>query len=150
MQDSKIQTVLLFLLRAGLWKEREIEDDVFSLSPAEWTDVYRASERHTIEGVVFDGVQRLPVEIQPQRELLLKWIVRVDQIERHNKKMNTCIKEQLDIFASKQIYPVLLKGQGVAACYDIPEHRVCGDVDWYFERKPHYAQANEIFLQRGV
>lgn len=149
MTDTKIQAALLSLLRLGLWGEEKI-DNIFPLSPRQWLELYSSAQRHTIEGIVFDSLQHLPADWMPPRDLLLKWTVKIDQIERHNKDMNTCIKEQLDLFHHQSIYPVLLKGLGVAACYDIPNHRVCGDVDWYFEQKEDYQKANRIIQQRSI
>lgn len=149
MTDTKIQTALLSLLRLGLWGKGEAEK-VFPLSPQQWQELYYSAQRHTIEGLVFDSFQHLPVDWLPPRDLLMKWTVRIDQIERHNKNMNACIKEQLNLFNSNGIYPILLKGQGVAACYDIPNHRVCGDVDWYFEQKDDYRKANKLIEQKNI
>lgn len=149
MRDSEIQTALLSLLRLSLWEEGET-DKVLPLARAQWAELYLYAQRHTIEGIVFDSFQHLPVDLLPPRDLLLKWIVKVDQIERHNKQMNVCIKEQLDLFHREGMYPVLLKGQGVAACYDIPHHRISGDVDWYFQNKKEYRKANEMIREKGI
>jgi len=149
MQDKKIRIALLTLLRLGLWDNEKVLK-VFPLSPSQWAELYSYAQRHTIEGIVFDGLQQLPHDLLPPRNLLLKWAVKIDQIERHNRQMNICIKEQLGVFNRQGFYPVLLKGQGVAACYAIPDHRVCGDIDWYFEQKKDYQKANEIVRKSGI
>lgn len=149
MTDRKIKRVLLLLLRTGLWKTADA-CDICTLAPAQWLTLYRYAQKHTIEGLVFDGLCRLPAALRPPRELMLKWTVRVDQIERHNTRMAACIKAQQAIFHAQGIYPVLLKGHGVAACYDIPGHRISGDVDWYFEREKDYCRANELIRQHGI
>jgi hypothetical protein len=149
MQDKKIQTALLALLRLGLWGKEEVTDALI-LSAPEWAALYAYAQRHTIEGIVFDSLQHLPDDVLPPRDLLLKWTVKIDQIERHNKQMNTCIREQLDFFNREGLFPVLLKGQGVASCYPIPNHRVCGDIDWYFENKKDYQKANELVWKGGI
>ena len=149
MVDREIQKALLSLLRLGLWGKKDMET-MFPLSDGQWSQLYQYAQRHTIEGVIFDSFQRLPSNLLPPRSLLLKWTVRIDQIERRNQQMNVCIREQLSLFHAHEVYPVLLKGQGLAACYDIPNHRVCGDVDWYFETKSDYIKVNEILRQRGV
>lgn len=149
MPDNKIYTALLSLLRSGLWGEIE-NNKSLPLSDEQWGQLYNCARQHTIEGIVFDGLQRLPFDMLPPRELMLKWTVKIDQIERRNRQMNICIEEELNFFNDQGIYPVLLKGQGVASCYDIPEHRVCGDVDWYFEQKKEYQKANRMLKQKGV
>ncbi|KEQ28182.1 hypothetical protein N180_00660 [Pedobacter antarcticus 4BY] len=149
MPDNKIHRALLSLLRSGLWGENE-NIISFPLSGEQWVQLYNFARQHTIEGIVFDGVQRLPFDMLPPRELMLKWAVKIDQIERRNMQMNVCIEEELNFFNGQGLYPVLLKGQGVAACYAVPEHRVCGDIDWYFEQKNQYQKANRILKQRGI
>ena len=141
--------VLLTLLRLGLWEKHNVET-FSSLSEAQWGLLYRYAQEQTIEGIVFDGIQHLPTQHLPPRALLLKWTVRIDQIERHNKQMNTVIKEQLSFFSAQGIHPFLLKGQGVASCYPIPEHRISGDVDWYFEAKEEYHRANDLIKQKRI
>lgn len=148
MQNQKLQTALLQLLRTGLWGEQKGLTE-FPLSPEDWQDVYRLAQEHTVEGLVFDGLQSLPVEFMPPRELLLKWTVRIDQIERIHMRMNHVIGEQLHLFRQEKLNPLLLKGQGVAACYRTPNHRVCGDIDWYFNSK-EYPSANELLKRSGI
>lgn len=145
---SELHTTLLSLLRSGLWGKPEMAG-VCMLNPDQWAELYRYARQHTIEGIVFDGIQHLPAAFLPPRDLLLKWTVRIDQIERRNHQMNSVIREQLEIFKRLGIIPVLLKGQGVASCYLKPNHRVCGDVDWYFEQKGDYKQINELLRRRG-
>lgn len=149
MQGKKIQSALLALLRQGLWGKNQREG-VLSFSAEEWLSVYQSAKNHTVEGIVFDGIQGAAPEALPPLETLLKWTVRVDQIERRNQEMNAVISEQISLFNRAGLTPVLLKGQGLAACYPVPSHRVCGDVDWYFEGKPAYRKANALLLEKGI
>jgi hypothetical protein len=149
MPDQETQKALFSLLRLGLWESAQNEAMPF-LSDSQWADVYQAARMHTVEGIVFDGVQRMPENLLPPRELLLKWTVRVDQIERHNIQMAACIKSQLHWYQEAGIHPALLKGQGVAACYEIPAHRISGDIDWYFGGENDYRRANELIRTKGL
>ena len=100
MPDKEVQQVLLFLLRSGLWAELTAEQ-LAPLSAQQWASLYHYAQQHTIEGIVFDGLQLLPAGLMPPRALVLKWTVRVDQIERHNKQMAACMKSQLDCFQAE-------------------------------------------------
>jgi len=144
-----IQSTLLFLLRLGLWGKKG-DLDFLPLTDEQWERLYESALMHTVEGVIYDALQQLPADLLPSRDLMMKWTVRIDQVERHNKRMNTCIAEQLALFSEQDIEPILLKGQGVASCYKVPEHRVCGDVDWYFTSKDQYLKANDLFRDMGV
>jgi hypothetical protein len=147
--DKEIQAVLLCLLQAGLWGQGDLAIKV-PISSGAWAAVYRAAKKHTIEGLVFDGIQQLPIDLMPPRDLLLKWTVRIDQIERHNLQMASCLKAMSTLFQRGGLSPILLKGHGVAACYDKPEHRVSGDIDWYFEGKSGYDEANQLIRTHGL
>ncbi|WP_294348864.1 nucleotidyltransferase family protein [Sphingobacterium sp.] len=137
MKNSKIQAALLFLLRCGLWHKKQAaqEKQLFPLSESEWAGVYCRANEQTVAGVVYDGLLSLEKEHLPSRQLQIKWSVQVDRIERSHRRINSQIAEQYAFFTKRDLHPLLLKGQGVAASYRIPEHRVCGDIDWYFETR---------------
>lgn len=149
MKEGIVCNALMRLLRRGLWGERE-ELSSLSLSATQWMALYQAASRHTVEGIVYDGIQSLEPACWPPRDLMIKWTVRVDRIERQNKHMNSCIAEQVALFKKQGLDPVLLKGQGLAACYPEPLHRISGDVDWYFGRKADYQAAGKVIGQAGI
>lgn len=130
--NENLRDIFFQLLRLGLWGEGAGSLSRV-LTAEEWAAIYQRAKTQTVEGLLFDALSRLPQEQQPPKELLLKWAVRVDQIERYNKQMNQVIVEQNAVFSAEGVKPILLKGQGVAACYPNPLHRSSGDVDWWFE-----------------
>ena len=138
------------LLRAGLWKQPVDMLECFPLSAEEWQVLYRIACKQTVEGIVFDGVQNLDPTLLPPRKLLLLWLVRVEKLEQHNRRMNAVLAEQALFFASCGLKPVLLKGQGIAARYADPLRRVCGDIDWYFSSKVDYQEANRQIKAKGI
>ena len=137
------------LLRAGLWN-REPECECFPLNTEEWKQVYRIARKQTVEGIVYDGITRLPDHFFPPRDILLKWVVMVDSIEERNRRMNRVVGELYDLFAKNHITAFLMKGQGVAACYENPLHRVCGDVDWSFPDKDHFARSFKLIQKKNI
>ena len=137
----------LALLRAGLWGEKPSFGN--QLAPHEWERIYRLACMQTVEGIVYDGVMRLPAECLPPAPLLIKWTARVDILERRNSEMNGTVEELDELFAANGLQPCLMKGQGLAACYANPLHRVCGDTDWYFTRAD-YQKANRLIAGMGV
>lgn len=149
MVNNQVHNALLYLLQTGLWGEQELGNE-FPLSAKQWRELYVYAQKHTIEGIVLDGIQFLPSALFPPRDLLMKWMVRIDQIERRNQEMNRCIQEQLSFFNAHQLKPVLLKGQGVASLYARPDHRICGDIDWYFEGRDHYLKARTLLKEKGL
>lgn len=129
---EKLHTALLVLLRAGLW-ERAIDDATcFPLSAEAWAELFRLSRQQTVTGIVFRGMQFLPESLLPAPSLLIRWTAAVDAIERRNRDMNGVLSELYALFRSNGLDPVLQKGQGVAAFYESPLLRECGDIDLWF------------------
>ena len=75
--------------------------------------------------------------------LLLQWIGEVQMIEQRNKEMNVFVAELMEKLRGAGIYTLLVKGQGVAQCYEKPLWRACGDVDLLLSER-HYEKAKEF------
>ncbi|MCI1648484.1 MAG: nucleotidyltransferase family protein [Bacteroides sp.] len=149
MKSSDIYEPFFALLRAGLWDHRP--DGTFSmLTAGQWERLYIMACRQTVEGIVFDGLLQLPVKYFPPRPLLLRWTALVDHIERNNHKVDGVVAELTRIFTDHDITACLLKGQGVAACYSNPSHRVSGDIDWYFPCQGDFKKANKLMVSLGI
>ena len=137
------------MLRAGLWN-REPERECFPLSREVWEEIYVLARKQTVEGIVYDGMMQLSNNCLPPKELLLKWVVVIDSIEGRNRRMNRVVGELHEIFTKNHIMAFLMKGQGVAACYDNPLHRVCGDIDWAFPDEDSFDRARQLIEKNGV
>lgn len=125
MQLDKNQRAFLELLRAGLWGERnpEIKMD----ATTDWHEVYRLATEQSVLGLVLAGLEHS--EVKPPKELLLQWIGEVQVIEQRNKEMNAFIADFIEKLRKNDIYAILVKGQGIAQCYEKPLWRSSGDVD---------------------
>lgn len=146
--DNRLKDIFFQLLRIGLWGKESLIIET-PLNESDWSQIQCYAKSHTVEGLIYDSFKYLKDDQLPPQELLIKWTVRVDQIERHNKKMNEVIAAQYTAFTKMGLQPILQKGQGVACCYDIPEHRISGDIDWYFEEKG-YAKARQILKDKKI
>ena len=62
--------------------------------------------------------------------------------------MNQVIAAQYTSFTNSGLQTILQKGQAIAAFYDVPMHRMTGDIDQYFENKG-YAEV-PIFPTRMI
>lgn len=130
--NNQLKGIFFQLLRMGLWGEGKLTLTQ-SLTSDDWSTIRRYAINHTVEGIIYDSFPFLEEQQLPPQALRLKWAVRMDQIERHNEKMNEVIAEQFVLLSDKGIHPILQKGQGVASYYRIPNHRISGDIDWCFE-----------------
>ncbi|MEN5058405.1 nucleotidyltransferase domain-containing protein [Sphingobacterium kitahiroshimense] len=147
---TRIEGALLYLLQVGLWNKQGSESDFFPLSEKEWTAVLEAARKQTVAGIVYSGLQRLSAQSLPSHAIRIKCMVVMDRIERFNDRQIQQIAEQYTFFKERGLYPILLKGQGVAASYLSPDHRMCGDVDWCFEKSDQYASAQLLLCQMGA
>ena len=117
------------LVRVGLWENRdEYHISRFMLQKSvDWDEVYRLAEEQSVVGSVLAGIEQS--NVKPPQELLLQWIGDVQILEQANKAMNKFVAELIEKMCKADIYTLLVKGQGVAQCYEKPLWRSCGDVD---------------------
>ncbi|MBP3575128.1 MAG: nucleotidyltransferase family protein [Paludibacteraceae bacterium] len=87
----------------------------------EWKEAYDLAQRQTLTGIAFCGVQRLPEEQRPPRQLLMKWYMAAEQIRRKNEQMDRRTLAVANKFAEEGFPGVVLKGQGVAQLYRVEQ-----------------------------
>lgn len=146
--DIRLRDIFFQLLRIGLWGKDSLKLTT-PLSETDWSEIRSYAIHHTVEGLIYDSFKFLEHNQLPPLTLRLKWTIRVDQIERHNAKMNEVIASQYTAFVKQGLQPILQKGQGVAACYLIPQHRISGDIDWYFE-DGGYVKARKMLKDKNL
>ena len=129
MKKEKNTEAFLELVGSGLWKSAESTDlgiQGFTES-VDWEGVYQLSEEQSVVGLVLAGIEHS--NVKPPQELLLQWIGEVQILEQQNKAMNQFIAELVEKMRQADIYTLLVKGQGIAQCYENPLWRASGDVD---------------------
>ena len=149
MIETGLYKSFFTLLKAGLWNTKP-DLSYFPLNDQDWERLYSSARMQTVEAIVYDGVMQLPDELLPPQLLLMRWTVQVDYIEHRNKQMNACMEELADSFSEQHIEFFLLKGQGVSACYDVPLHRVSGDIDWFFPTASDFNRACRLIDSKGI
>lgn len=118
------------LVRAGLWENCEFQVSSFKIQgDVDWADVYRIACEQSVLGIVLAGIDYLPNAQRPPKIELLQWIGEIQVLEQQNQAMNGFIKELVLDMRKEGIYTLLVKGQGVAQCYERPMWRASGDVD---------------------
>lgn len=135
----------LELVRAGLWADTSVHDSWFMVHDSEkvnWDEVYQLAEEQSLVGVVLAGIEHS--YIKPPQELLLQWIGEVQMLEQQNKTMNQFIGDLIEKMRKADIYTLLVKGQGIAQCYERPLWRCCGDVDLFLSAS-NYDRAKALF-----
>ena len=143
MIKDNSQEVFLALVRAGLW-EQEVQ--LLSYGKVDYRDVMRLAEEQSVVGLVTAGLEHVSDVEVPQMELL-SFIGATLQIEESNKDMNCFVGELMKELREAEITALLLKGQGIAQCYERSLWRTNGDVDLLLDEQ-NYQKAKEVLGQR--
>lgn len=142
--------ILFILLKAGLWGKKPERQTGFPLSAERWQELFEVARRQTVVGIVYQGIMMLPEELMPPEEVMIRWVAEVDRIEQNNSRMNRALKELLKLYRDNDICPVVMKGQGIAAMYDTPSLRECGDIDLYFDNRQEGEKALALLHERSI
>lgn len=140
---NNTQTVFLELVKAGLWGNGNL--DIRIDGTTDWQEVYRLATEQSVIGLVLAGLEHS--DVKPPQILLLQWISEVQMIEQRNKAMNAFVAETILALREQDIYALLVKGQGIAQCYEKPLWRPSGDID-FFLSKENYGKAVSFFKNR--
>lgn len=115
------------LLRAGLW-EKDV--NLSEYGEIDFQKLYDFAEEQAVFGLVAAGLEHV-ADIKVPKEFVLQFVGQTLQIEEQNKAMNYFIGVLVEKMRDKGIYTLMVKGQGVAQCYERPLWRSSGDVDFY-------------------
>ena len=102
----------------------------------DWQKLYSFASKQAILGLCFDGIERLGEEypeelrLNPiERELLMTWMGKAQQIRRQNRKVNLVASKFFSMLRKDGLRCCVLKGQGNALMYPNPYTRTPGDID---------------------
>ena len=139
MRQDSINAFIL-LLRAGLWGgEIRLLPYKYSLK-----EIYELAKEQSVVGIVAAGLE-LITDIELPKHHVFTFIGDSLLLEQRNVAMNHFIEVLLGQMANAGINAVLVKGQGVAQCYEKPLWRACGDVDLLFDQE-NYEKAKSYLL----
>ena len=136
--------VFLELVKSCLWSK---SISLTSYGDVDLDFIYNLAESQTVIGLVTAGLEKVQ-DVNVSQESLLNFIGRTLQIEQRNKAMNDFISDLIDRMRKVGIYAVLVKGQGIAQCYEKPFWRASGDVDLLLS-EDNYKKAKEFLLKRS-
>lgn len=109
----------------------------------DWKSIIRLAKKHVVLGIIIDSVQFLPESLRPTAEIEAKMKKFALGLIQTNLIMDKTAAYLTTFFKSHGINGVLLKGQGVARYYRIPQMRQSGDIDFYVG-KEHYKNALKL------
>ena len=125
-KDNTIEAFFA-LVRAGLW-----ETDVLlaSYGEVDYADILLLAKEQAVVGLVAAGFEHV-IDVKVPQQWALQFAGQTIQLEQRNKAMNSFIGSLINKMRDADIYTLLVKGQGIAQCYERPLWRACGDVDLF-------------------
>lgn len=131
-KDSEIKS-FFELVRAGLWEK---ETRLSQFGEVDYEEIMRLAEEQSVVGLVTAGLEHVTDVNVPKVELL-QFIGQTLQIEEQNKAMNEFVTQLMEKLRREDVCAILVKGQGVAQCYEKPLWRASGDVDLLLSEKDY-------------
>ena len=143
---SHTDTTELFfaLVRCGIGKEKTLPG---TPTPSQWHELFETAKRQTLAGIAFAGIERLPSEQRPPKEIILQWYTLCESIKNRNIDLNNKAAIVSRKFKTEGFSNCILKGQGIAQLYPNPLLRTPGDIDIWLDGgdKKVIAYVKEIF-----
>lgn len=134
------QKAFIELVRAGLWEK---EARLSQFGKVDYEKIMRLAEEQSVVGLVTAGLEHVK-DVQITQEELLQFIGSTIQIEQHNRAMNEFLADLIEKLCKKNVHAVLVKGQGIAQCYEKPLWRASGDIDLLLSEDDY--NVSKVFL----
>lgn len=135
------QQAFFALVRAGLWGE---EVRLLPYHDIDYGIVSRMAEDQSVVGLIADGLNHV-TDVKAAKRDVLQFVGKTLLLEQHNLEMNTYINGLMNRLWKEGVYSVLVKGQGVAQCYEHPLWRAAGDIDLLLDAE-NYEKAKLVLL----
>lgn len=149
MKQNNNQQVFFELVRAGLWEK---EARLSQFNNIDYADILQLAEEQSVVGLVTAGLEHIDVRGQkedvrcrPSQEMMLQFVGETLQIEQQNKDMNVFLARLIEKLRKEDVYAILVKGQGIAQCYEKPLWRSPGDVDLLLS-DDNYERAKKVLM----
>ena len=127
------------LLRGGLW-EKEVRLEEYG--SVDFNRIFEIAKEQTVIGLVAAGMEHV-VDRTITKDNARRFIQHVVKTEKINKAINEFIAKLVTYLRNNGVSPLLVKGQGLAQCYERPLWRMSGDVDLIVVRE-EYKKAVDI------
>ena len=141
LDDRNVQGFLT-LVRAGLWEKNINPCDFYGV---DFGTVKHLAHEQTLVGLVAVGLSHIQEDLV-SKKIILQFIGEATQIEHGNKLMNSLIVRLAEQLQREGITFTLVKGQGIAQCYERPMWRSYGDVDLLLDDE-NYNKAKGFILR---
>lgn len=110
----------------------------------DYAEVMRLAQEQAVVGLVAAGLEHV-TDVKVPQVWALQFAGQTIQLEQRNKAMNQFIAGLIAKMREADIYTLLVKGQGIAQCYERPQWRASGDVDLLLS-EDNYEEAKSLLL----
>ena len=140
----KSQETFLQIIRLGIG---HYTDSISGM--IDWNFIEAQAEQQGLKAILVDGVEKLPDNMRPPKELLLQWIGEVLQgYEYRYELYRRTIAEMAGFYSSHGYKMMVLKGLACGLDWSKPEHRPYGDIDiWLFGQQK---AADKTLKEKGI
>jgi hypothetical protein len=135
------QQAFFALVRAGL---REKDVRLLRYGTLDFNEVYRFASEQSLVGLIAAGIEHV-TDVKIPQSIALMFVGDTLQLEQRNKAMNEFIAKLVERLKKEYILTLLVKGQGIAQCYERPLWRTSGDVDLLLD-EVNYQKAAKLLL----
>lgn len=129
---------MLALLGKVLWNNN-LDSQDFAHDPGLWKMVMNTAAAQNIYSLLYDA---LPPDVPD--DVMSIWTDHVKRIEQHNHWSGIIADAQEKTWKKHGMEYAMLKGSSISQLYAHPEHRGCGDIDWYFANDRDWNAALEL------
>lgn len=105
-----------------------------AVKDVDWTKMEDFAAQHGLSAVLIDGIEKLPENCRPPKELLLQWIGEcLQSYEYRYDSYRRAIAELASFYNTHELKMMIIKGYACGLDWPKPEHRPYGDIDiWQF------------------
>ncbi len=129
------------LVKAGLW-EQEVK--LSSFDDIDFSEIDQLAQEQSVVGLVAAGIERVTDIKAPQQEVL-NIVGSTLQLEQRNRILNEFVVWLTERLREEKVSALLVKGQGVAQCYERPLWRAAGDIDLLLDTE-NYENAKKVLF----
>lgn len=148
MKQSLFINMLFSLLKSSL-QGVAAEQDVFAnASEIDWKECYEQASKQGVLALAWEGVETLPQQLQPPKQLKFRWAMSVEKYEAKHRRYCQTVQDLQCFYKEHGIVAVQMKGVGFSHGYQKPHHREGGDIDIFTysadETKMSHKEANAL------
>ena len=145
MKLTNDQRAFFTLLQAGLWQQ---EAPPLADKQIDFSELYRLAKEQSVVGLIVAGIDWIksqnPGFVVPKADRL-QFVSYTLQLEEQNRYVNESLAWLMERLREENVYAILVKGQGIAQCYERPLWRSSGDIDLLLDAD-NYERAKRVLL----